>query len=205
VTACGARRLRAVDTTDLILSLIGRAESVALGMQELVDACAIEKPHEDWARVGVLDWQADADRVARWFGALVEANPPGPAGAADLYFGLHNPIGTDCAPTAAMYVIGYSRAKNWPGKKVWAPAGCRAHSSLFDAVYAIAYRRKRGLGNDLEYPILLGYAALLVREVGRRFVAPLIGMELRTGFDSGDIVKIGAVFEDGLELDAGWS
>jgi hypothetical protein len=194
-----------MDTTDLILSLIERADSVTLGMQELADACAAERPHEDWARVRALDWQADIERVAGWFGALITTAPPGPAGVADLYFGLHNPMGTDCAPTAAMYVIGYSRAKNWPGKKAWSPAGSRAHSSLFAALYAIAYRRKGGLGNDLEYPILLGYAGLLVRELGRRFGAPLIGMELRTGFDSGDVVKIGALGEDGLELDVGWS
>jgi hypothetical protein len=169
-----------MDPADLILELLGRAENVALGMRELVDACGAATPHADWALVRELDWQADQERVARWFGALVTADPPGPASVADLYFGLHNPCGPDGQASAAMHVIGYARARSWPGKKIWLPARGRADGALFAQLHKIAYRGKRCLGNDLEHAILLGY-------------------------DSGDIVKIGSVTEDGLELDAGWS
>ena len=194
-----------MDVGDLILSVVGRAESVTLGMQEMVDACAEQRPHEDWPRVRALAWQDDVERVGRWFGALVAASPPGPAGVADLYFGLHSPVDRHGDASAAMHVIGYARARSWPGQKIWSPDGQRADSALFPDLYTIAYGREPGLGNDLEYPILLTYAALLVRELGRRHAAPLVGMELRAGFDSGDIVKIGVVGEDGLELDTDWS
>jgi hypothetical protein len=190
--------------TDVIISLLGRAAKVGPAMEELVDACAAEKPHRDWARVRALDWQADVERVATWFGALLEASPPRAVGAADLYFGLNNLGLPDGGITAGLYVIGHAPAPKWPGRIVWEPPGYVDDAPLLGTLYSIGYDREGGLENDLEYPIHLGYAALLVRELGRRFVVPLIGTELRAGFDSGDILKIGTVGEDGLRLDVGW-
>ena len=77
-------------------------------------------------------------------------------------------------------------------------------------IYRIAYRQgarvaeqKGCLGNDAEYPLVLGYGAFAVRELLGQVEPPLVlggsaSLGVAVGFDSGDFVLVGRLVRDGL-------
>ncbi len=93
------------------------------------------------------------------------------------------------------------------------PSSDCARSGVLKAIVEVAYGGKGLsfddeedlLGNDAEYPLCLGYAALAVRHLATE-IHPLLFLGnaarrlLFVGFDSGDYICIGAVTEGGLQF-----
>ncbi|MBI1322841.1 hypothetical protein GC170_06615 [bacterium] len=120
-------------------------------------------------------------------------------------------------PVADIYVCGSERFDPDPRDNHWAvgpacwPDNRYADSAVLAEVYRIAYRtgargpeQKACLGNDAEYPLVLGYGAFVVRELLGQVESSLVlcrsdSIGVAVGFDSGDFVLLGKLTTDGLK------
>jgi len=179
--------------------------SVAGGYGAVIDHCRRRHPHPQWDELAALDVDADCEALDGWFVDLLDNEPP-PAEVTGIYFGLFNPTYED-GPAADVYAAGNRYDPDdadWACGPAWWPERRYAESDLLQDLYRIAYR-PGGLGNDAEYPLCLAYAGLLLRDLSGRHADRLsAGVErvLCTGFDSGDILCVGAVGRSGLVLSA---
>ena len=118
-----------------------------------------------------------------------------------------NPIYKDIV-TADMRVNGGQYAKDpeeWDWNPGWFPEDGGAASSALHQIYQIAYAEDSdGLGNEAEYPLCLAYGCLAIREVAQKLNKNLLGKAkdrvVFVGFDSGDMMCIGAATGKGLVL-----
>ena len=99
---------------------------------------------------------------------------------------------------------------NWAQGLDWWPDARNANSTVLADVYRIAYRQganvaaqKECVGNDAEYPLVLGYGSFAVRDLLELLDSSLIlggsdSLGVAVGFDSGDFVLLGHLVKDGL-------
>ena len=93
---------------------------------------------------------------------------------------------------------------DWACDPDWRPETGYAHSEILRAIYRIAYEGA-SLGNDAEYPLCLGYAALVIRQLlnptGQSlFTNAAVGHTgVAVGFDSGDAVLLGRFSGDAIQ------
>lgn len=186
-----------------IESVVKSKLSVAEGFQRVIQFCAREVPHPDWAPLHALDVDGDASHLREWLETIMHATSP-PAEVTGLWFGLFNPI-VDGRPTADVRVIGApysSEDPDWIFRERWGQGTPRAGSAVLDAVLQIAYGREDSLGIDAEYPLCLVYAALAIRQLAQSMGPELLRdaeqRVLNVGFDSGDFICIGALRHEGL-------
>ncbi len=176
--------------------MVTNKASVPVGMQDLICWCAERHPHKDWQRLAAIRWDEDLCRLAVWLDFVLRDQPPQRT-ITGLWFGLFNPVVEEGA-AADLYVAGnpYDADGEWAVSPRWvAPA---ARSIALAEMYRIAYENKKGLGNDAEYPLALGYAALAVRTLGtalnrRVLLGKAPSRTLEVGFDSGDSMVVGTL------------
>ena len=205
---------------DDIVATVRSSCSVPDGFSGIVDLCAEQFPHEDWARFRTLELGPDVARMKRWLASVLVADPLGPD-ARFLWFGLSNPIRDD-KPTADLAVCGFAADPERAGPVTWEPSSSEAGSETLAQIYALAYPDEErvgtggelgddddeddeSLGNDAEYPLCLTYAGLVVRtlatELPRELFLPQAAeRELSFGFDSGEAIPLGTLTQDGLRL-----
>jgi hypothetical protein len=176
-------------------------------MNSLIDHCAIARPHKSWPRLRDLPY-ADTSALSEWLEKVFESEPP-PHDIRALWFGLFNPV-YDGEVAADMYVSGSKRFEpddlsfDWACDPEWWPETGYAHSEVLRAIYRIAYK-EAGLGNDAEYPLCLGYAALVVRQILDPTDQLLLTNRpdghfgVAVGFDSGDAVLLGRCSGDAIQ------
>jgi hypothetical protein len=201
------------ETHDWIVSILQSRRSVADSMATLIDRCETANPHSDWAALRTLPY-GDTQQLLEW---LVRPfrDEPSASPLAGLWFGLFNPI-RDRHAVADIYVSGSERFEpdpndnSWAVRPKWWPESRYAHSALLAEVYRIAYRpdaptayEDKWLGNDAEYPIVLGYGAFAVRELLERLEPSLVlgrsdSLGIAVGFDSGDFVLLGRLTRGGM-------
>jgi hypothetical protein len=98
---------------------------------------------------------------------VLSAEPPN-ASVTGIYFGLFNPQYDDEGPVADIYVAGgiYGDDDWLPAvKKHWWPNGRYARSQLLAQLYRIAYESPSSLGNNAEYPLVLGFGVLAAKHL----------------------------------------
>ena len=133
-----------------------------------------------------------------------------------IWFGLFNPCPDGRNPVADIYVCGSERFDPDPDDNSWAvgpdwwPDKRYAESVVLADIYRLSFRQRASaadqkgcLGNDAEYPLVLGYGAFAVRELlGQVAPSLLLGrsdsLGVAVGFDSGDFVVVGRLVLDGL-------
>ena len=198
---------------DRILDIVSRAPGAAAGMHELISESASRQPHPDWALVGALDWSAEVMRLAGWLTTLMSDEPAG-AQMTGVYFGLFNPV-VDGETVADLYVAGAPRDASDPEwccavASHWWPKGRYSNSPLLAQIYRLAYQDEGvPLGNDMEYPIVLGFACMAVRELvdripGASWLGTAVERWLVIGFDSGDRLQLGRITADGFSPALDW-
>ncbi len=165
------------------------------------------------SRLGGLREARDRRRAAtarEWLREVLATEPPATTITA-YWFGIFNPHDDDDNVGADVYVSGSARfagdinGEDWNVSPAYWPEGRYADSRVLRALYRRAYRGKRSLENDAEYPLALGYAAFAVAHLCR-VIPPrlLLGSASEraviVGFDDGDMVELGIVRADGLVL-----
>lgn len=190
---------------DRIETATKRGVSLADGMRQLIDECSRQRPHTDWSRLATIDFATDFGRLRRWLAGLLDGSPL-PAAATGLWFGLFNPIDDDGQMIADLYVTAGVHDPDdidWTCSPIWEPDGRYAGSRALAEICRIAYRGNEGeLGNDAEYPLALAYACLAVRDLASELATTLGTPEraLFVGFDSGDLLCVGAIAPTGLRF-----
>ena len=181
------------ESFDLIQEVVRNETPVSRGMQDLIRWCSARRPHRDWERLGRIRWEEDVQRLARWLESVLRDEPPAPT-ITGLWFGIFNPVVEDSA-SADLYVAGnpYSGDPDWAVAPAWeAPA---ARSAALAEIYKVAWDGDEALGNDAEYPLALGYAALAVRTLAATLNRTILlgstqGRTFEVGFDSGDAMVV---------------
>lgn len=199
---------------DWILTELARKRPVAQSMTALIDRCEAARPHPDWAQLRSLPY-ADLSPLLAWVEQPFRGEPS-EVPLAGLWFGLFNPCPDGHTPVADIYVCGSERFdpdphdNSWAEGPDWWPDARYADSEVLADIYRFAYReggrveeQEECLGNDAEYPLVLGYGAFAVRELlGRVEPALVLGrsdsLGIAVGFDSGDFVLLGRLLRDGL-------
>lgn len=198
-----------------IVAGLARGRPVAESMAALIDQCEAARPHPDWAKLRTLPY-ADLSALLEWVQEPFRDEPPG-APLKGLWFGLFNPCPDGRTPVADLYVCGSERFdpdphdNSWAVDPDWWPDARYANSTVLAGIYRIAHRQgarvaeqKGCLGNDAEYPLVLGYGAFAVRDLlGQVDRSMLVGRSERlgvaVGFDSGDFVLLGELTTGGLK------
>jgi HEAT repeats len=197
-----------------IVDELTRRRPVAESMTSLIDQCDAARPHPDWAKLGTLPY-ADLSPLHKWVQVPFREEPP-EVPLKGLWFGLFNPCPDGRTPVADIYVCGSERFDPDPHDNSWAvgpdwwPAARCANSAVLADIYRIAYRQgsrvteqNACLGNDAEYPLVLGYGVFAVRELLGQVEALLPGraesLGVAVGFDSGDFVLLGELTSGGLK------
>jgi len=210
-------RLLALDLGQLhgwIVAELTRKRPVAESMAALIDQCETAHPHSDWAKLRELPY-ADLSSLLEWVREPFRDEPSASL-LKGLWFGLFNPCPDGRTPVVDIYVCGSKQFdpdpfdNSWAVGPDWWPDSRYANSAVLADIYRIAYRygaeqteQKDCLGNDAEYPLVLGYGAFAVRELlGRIEPSKLLGrsdsLGVAVGFDSGDFVLVGQLVRNGL-------
>ncbi|BDG04795.1 hypothetical protein [Anaeromyxobacter oryzae] len=195
----------------LISDLAGRDLDGSTAWRQLVAWCASNRPHADWERFRTLDFDAELQRLRGWLGRVLHSAPPDPS-VTGLYFGLFNPVYDDGEPVADVYVAGgIYGSGDWLSSvsEHWFPEGRYAHSELLAQVYRTAYASEGSLGNDAEYPLVLGFGVLaakhLCQDLGQQLLARgRTELWIAAGFDSGDVLTLGRLTPSGLAISPAW-
>lgn len=186
-----------------IRKLVHAQAPPAAAMEHLLSWCAAKHPHAGWARFKRLGINAELPRLERWLRGVLRSLPPAKSITA-FWFGLFNPVDDDGTVRSDVYVSG-SRlfagdvdAADWNCAPAYWPESRYAKSRVLAAIYARAYEGPAPLGNDAEYPLVLGYAAFAVAHLCRTLPPELLlaGVQERAvivGFDDGDMIPIGVV------------
>ncbi len=198
-----------------IVGELARRRPVAESMAALIDQCEATRPHPDWAKLRGLPYD-DLSPLIDWVQKPFREEPPGVA-LKGLWFGLLNPCPDGRTPVADIYVCGSERFdpdahdNSWVVSPDWWPDARYANSAVLAETYRIAYRQgariaeqKGCLGNDAEYPLVLGYGGFAVRELLGQVEPSLVlgrsdSLGVAVGFDSGDFVLLGELTKGGLQ------
>jgi hypothetical protein len=196
---------------EAILNAVRASSSVGDGMRQVIGVCSSSFPHRDWSRFAGLEYETDVVEYREWISSAFQAEPA-PFAIRGLYFGLFNPI-RESQPTADLRLAATDRYDpkaegEWisiSGSCWHRPSEDCAYSTVLDSIYALAYGRKSGLGNDAEWSLALAYAALFVRSLLIGASTALIDHRVKTigvvvGFDSGDSLRIGELRETGFNV-----
>ncbi|CAE6804307.1 hypothetical protein [Paraburkholderia nemoris] len=169
-------------------------------MLEVLEECARQKPHPDWALFSEINFEADSIRIERWlstaFGSQRTHNV-----VRGLWFGLVN-LGDDRSATVDVYVGGSPRFDAdviaWASEVLPVDARNYLGSEVLHEIYKQAYREAKGsLGNHAEYPLALAYGAIVAIqalrvEAGLPFALTSV-VGAAAGFDSGDFLFLGTL------------
>ncbi len=197
-----------------IVAELAHRRPVANSMAALIDHCEASQPHPDWVKLRELPY-SDLSPLLKWVQETFREEPP-VSPLKGLWFGLFNPCPDGRTPVADIYVSGSERFDPSPDDNSWAvgpdwwPDRRYAGSAVLADIYRIAYRQgarvaeqKGCLGNDAEYPLMMGYGAFAVRELLEQVEPSLVlggsaSLGVAVGFDSGDFVLVGRLGRDGL-------
>lgn len=197
-----------------IVAELARQRPVAESMDTLINQCAKNYPHPDWALLRALPF-SDLSPLENWIQQLLGTEPPSLL-IQGLWFGLFNPCYDGHSPVADIYLCGSEQFhpdpqdNSWAVGPTWWPDARYAMSKVLAEIYRIAYTPGTSkpnlgncLGNDAEYPLVLGYGVFAVRNLLERIDPALLpgkadSLGVAVGFDSGDFILVGNMTRNGL-------
>lgn len=197
---------------DVVSEITRQARShaaVADGVAAVLRTCTIVHPDQRWDRFESLDVASDHDLLRRWLLRACTESAPGPE-ITGLWFGLFNPVAEDSRVTCDMYISGSPYDPDdddWRCSVAWKPDGAHARSLVLSQLYSIAYPAGGDAFADAEWALGLAYAALVVRQLvvdhGDAVLGTAPQRVITVGFDSGDLILIGAIGPEGLVFSEG--
>jgi len=182
------------------------SQSVAKSM----DWGAQQMPHSDWARLATFDATKEIQAARRWLPRVLEREPsPFPVrGAyfglgefqdrsgvefADLYFGLMSKY--DPADSKSEWL--FSKPRHYPSK-----AYLKSKALKQGGLVCNQSSTPPGLSTPGHICFSVGFAALLLRHVldgdVYRLLAGVAPIGVVTGFDGGDLLRIGEIAPNGF-------
>lgn len=144
------------------------------------------------------------DQGATWLGNTVDENPPLQT-LECLWFGIVERI-VDDSTLFDIYVIGY-RSGGWPREYAWETDSWLQSSDLV-SLYALAREQPDYAHVSVVYSLVLVLVATTLRDVleliGERVLrrCETEQLDIRFGFDSGDLLMLGTLHEEGLDTSA---
>lgn len=201
---------------DFVFRLVQSGVSLAEGFPRLIEFCQTHYPKRDWGKIAAVDVAADIETMVNWLTHVFTTEPP-PPNIVAYYFGLYNPSDGETV-TCGFYVCGSTQfSVEDPAWAVWRkdsyiPEGRDAPLNNLNHIYTswndIEYDNDSAdpsqWSDDSEYVLFLGYAGLMVGELGRR-VPPSVWLGsaskrvLAVGWDEGDILEVGKIRPTGFE------
>jgi hypothetical protein len=182
---------------DAIIATVATSASPTERMALLISECERQCPHPHWSQIREIDFEFDAIALSNWVARLI-SQAESSAQFQGLWFGLNNPI-LDGAASADVYVrasAGFEdHSLDWASSPIYHPQPAYLHSRVLQAIYKVAYGEPHGLGNDAEYPLVLGYGAMLARAAleSTSWSGPFSSLRgAAAGFDSGDLLFLGS-------------
>ncbi len=182
---------------DKIIVAVSHTGSVTERMKLVIDECARQRPHPDWAELSKIDFEGDATTLNDWLAAAFAGADPNES-RIGLWFGLFNPADEHGEASADMYVgasPGFAtNSLDWARNIEELRSSNYLNSSVLKAIYSIAYRSPDGLSNDAEYPLVLAYGAIAAHSLLSENALPAALQGLKgaaIGFDSGDLLFLG--------------
>jgi hypothetical protein len=166
-------------------------------MNLVIEECARQRPHADWADLSRIDFDSDSTTLNHWL-QIAFAHSDNDGACSGLWFGLFNPASENGEATADLYV-GVSpdfddTSIEWAGDIAALELENYLDSTVLERIYSIAYTSPSGLGNDAEYPLALAYGGIAARSVLVNSKLPPSLQKLKgaaVGFDSGDLLFLG--------------
>jgi hypothetical protein len=143
-----------------------------------------------------IDYDAESSSYLGWLTDLTAAaRGQSPKG---LWFGLVNPVHNG---SATLDLYGATSTKYDSNGLAWAErrsrsTRCFMGSRVLGEIYSCAYGAESSLENDAEYPLGLGFGAMIARSIleASPFTAPLDQIAgAAVGFESGDFLYLGEV------------
>jgi hypothetical protein len=181
-------------------------------MIKLLDWSAKEAPHPDWAKLKKLDFDAEFTAAKNWLPKILKKSPcPFPVRGAyfglgefsnddgiewsDLYFGLM----AECDPTDSESKWLWCESRHYPENSYLKSKALKKGGLLCNRE-----SDDETLGNDGNMCLSLAFAALLLRHLLDEKAFKTLGgnkpIGVVTGFDSGDMFRLGEITQQGLSL-----
>lgn len=184
-------------------------QSIVKSMGTIMDFCESDIPHKDWKTVRELEVESEVKRAGKWIPRVLEKDPA-PFPIEGIYFGLGEFESKEGIEYADLYfgVMGQCDLEDkefrWVyGDKRHYPERAYLRSKLLKQIGVTCYGEESGLDVDGQYTFSIAYAALLLTQImspnlyGQlNVVTDQVG--LLTGFDSGDILRLGTLTRDGF-------
>jgi hypothetical protein len=192
-----------VQSARMITAVAKKPQPIAPGMGPWFDYCEKVAPECKtlWKRLRQLDYEKDAENLAKWLKRLWKKEPP-PDDINGLWFGLFNPSSKKREVTCQMYVGGSatfdpsSESNEWVCDLTWLPEGRYSSSDILGELYrdveAITKNQVSYLGEPF---VCHGYLALLISSWCYSSMRDLLlgNVPVRAiviGHDSGDFYRI---------------
>jgi len=166
-------------------------------MHSLIAECERQRPHPDWQRLRALDFDFKPHDLTSWITRATSEATEGQR-YEGIWFGLNNPVRGGAASADVYIAAGpafSSDSLDWAQELTLFSRHRYLLSPVLASIYAVAYSSKRALGNDAEYPLVLGYGAMLARAALELNALPALMKSVKgaaVGFDSGDSLILGS-------------
>lgn len=200
LTANVSPKFMAYDYNFLVEKIIGAIAldgEVADRMKIVIDECARQHPHPDWAIFSNIDFDRDRAALDSWLPTAF-SNPDNGNSSSGLWFGLFNPANVSGEASADVYVAVApdfdGSSIDWTGGIDGLDAPNYLESVVLAKIYEVAYNSTSGLKNAAEYPLTLAYGGIVAHSILQRNTLPMALQRLEgaaVGFDSGDVLYLG--------------
>lgn len=202
-----------------IKSLLKKDQDINSAMQQMLDYCNEQYPHQIWNSLRTLNFEDNYTQISFWLDQVLKEQPI-PARINGLWFGLCNPH-HEGRPTCILYLAGSAEFSekdshaNWVREAEYFPLKKEvlwiAPSSIFQEIHHKAFAKMYHTNEVPEYAHLcdytlcLSYAALVVKKLCKDFtpdqwLGKATTRNIATGFDDGDYINMAKVDQNGIQL-----
>lgn len=187
-----------VDGYSLIQNIFRGNDAFESSIRSLIEALRVNYPTIDWARTAACDFSADFLKMRCWLENVLRAEKP-PSNVVTFWFGLYQAVDDDYV----LYISGIGE-KGWEAGACYWPENRYANSNCLTQLFRVALTDPPN-ACDVEYILMLGYAAFLVRALCSSVDVKLLlgesnSREIVLAFDSGDSFTVGRITAEGFKI-----
>ena len=172
--------------------------SVSRFMSLVIDECNVSLPSQEWDLFRTLDYDGESSALSAHVVDVITKEPP-TIEIKGFWFGINNPVLDSDKVISALYFSGspeYDPSESnidWAVNAKYFPNESYFESQILADIYDIAYERSN-LGNSAEWALCLAYGMKLAQIAMLKYRESYSGVSVgyAVGFDSGDIINMGA-------------
>lgn len=177
----------------------------------LVYWCSRQEAHPIWAQIAAIEIGQELVAARRWIPQVLAHEPCG-FPIRGIYFGLGE-FQSEQIESADLYLGFFGQCDRTDRECQWLwqapsfyPENARLRSTTLEAggLLCKQARKQSGLSSNAYICFSVGFATLLLREILNAELFRSLGVSepvgIVTGFDSGDLVRLGTLSSDGLSF-----